>query len=174
MSITPTRGDVLEVALLESNETLTRSDTKTLFDNNLYLGTTVSEIQVRVTYRYHVKISEKWELTPRGKGLLIVAPQIRPSLPPAIHTQDMQKRSDSGWLRFNASENMEALERSLTPMLESKSVTPAKIALVREASRKAVGDFVQAWVLKRPEWKDANFEFVEIAFADENVDSIRY
>jgi hypothetical protein len=42
--ITSTNGDVLELAVLDTEETITRFDSKTLFDV-VYLGTTESEIR---------------------------------------------------------------------------------------------------------------------------------
>src|ERR1700712_1072463 len=38
-SIAPTHGDILEVAVAERDETLTRSDMKTTLFNTVYLGT---------------------------------------------------------------------------------------------------------------------------------------
>lgn len=165
--ITPNKGDILEVAQLESDETLTRVDSKSLFDNLFYLGTTISEIKLRVTYRYHIKLSEEWSVTPQGETLLIIAPQIRPSLPPAIHTDTMEKRSDEGWLRFNAKENMQKLEASLTPTLENMSLTPAKLLLVKSSAKMSVEEFVKKWILTQESWKESHFKSIQIAFPDD-------
>jgi hypothetical protein len=169
MKITANQGDILEVATLEADETLTRSDTKSLFDDLIYLGTTVSEIRARITYRYHIKLSEDWNITAENKTLHVTAPRIQPSLPPAIHTETMEKRSTAGWLRFNERENLDTLERSLTPMVASMSLTPAKMTLVREYARKSIADFVRTWILSRSEWKEYEIERVEINFPEEKV-----
>lgn len=159
--ILPTQGDALEVAVLETNDTLTRRDTKTLFDL-LYLGTTISEIKVKVTYRYHIRISDDWEIASSGSELRIVPPQIRPTLPPSIHTDQMEKRSESGWLRFNAKENLDNLESSVTQILGTMALTPAKLVLVNEASKKAIENFVQQWILSREEWKDYRSQKINV------------
>jgi len=151
--VTPTQGDVLDVAILDTNDTITRRDSRTLFDYFIDLGTTVSEIKVKVTYRYHILLSDEWSVSLSEDDLVVVAPRIRATLPPAIHTDQMEKRSDAGWLRFNARENLETLERSLTPTLSNLALTPAKMMLVKESSRSAIEKFVRSWVLSRKEWE---------------------
>ncbi len=146
--IASTQGDVLELATLDTEETVTKYDTKTLFNDAVYLGTTVAEIRAMVVYRYHLKLSDEWKITVENGRCLVVAPAIRPSLPPAIRTETMEKKSESGWLRFNAAENMAELEKGLTSILERRAAVPGKIKHVREASRLSVAKFVQHWVLK--------------------------
>lgn len=167
MSVLPTQGDILEVAILESQETLTREDSRSLFDNLIYLGTTTSEIKVKVTYRYHIKISDSWELSPNKNVLNVVAPQILASLPPAIDTATLQKRSDEGWMRFNAAENLDKLEKSISSTLVGMSMTPAKIDLVKDSSRKAIEKFVRTWILNQEKWKKYHFDNIVIYFPDE-------
>lgn len=142
-----TNGDVLELATLESEETVTRFDSKTLFDV-VYLGTTESEIRARVVYRYHLKLSDPWQISVRDGRCVVLAPAIRPSLPPAIRTETMEKKSAAGWLRFNSAENLAELEKGLTGLLERRAAAPGKINHVREAARLSVAKFVQAWMLR--------------------------
>lgn len=146
--IASTQGDVLELATLETEETATKYDTKTWFNDAVYLGTTVAEIRAMVVYRYHLKLSDEWKLTVENGRCMVIAPPIRPSLPPAIRTETMEKKSEAGWLRFNAAENLAELEKGLTLMLERRAAAPGKINHVREASRLSVAKFVQHWVLK--------------------------
>jgi hypothetical protein len=80
--ITSTNGDVLELAVLDTEETITRFDSKTLFDV-VYLGTTESEIRAMVVYRYHLKLSDDWRLNVENGRCVVVAPAVRPSQPPA-------------------------------------------------------------------------------------------
>ncbi len=165
--VTPTQGDVLDVAILETNDTLTRRDSRTLFDYLIDLGTTVSEIKVKVTYRYHILLSDDWNVSLRENDLVVIPPKIRATLPPAIHTDQMEKRSDAGWLRFNARENLEALERSLTPTLSNLALTPAKMMLVKESARSAIEKFVRSWVLSRKEWEAHRGREVKIYFPED-------
>ena len=165
--ITPTNGDVLELAVVESDETITKFDMKTLFNDTVYLGTTISEIRVPAVYRYHLKLSDEWKLTTSGNVLTVIAPVIRPSLPPAIRTERMEKKSESGWLRFNADENLAELEKNVTPTLERRAGSPGKIKQASEACRKSVAEFVKNWLLKEGQWKQNSIAAIVVIFADE-------
>lgn len=162
--VIPNQGDVLEVATVESFDTFTRRDTKSLFDNLVYLGTTVSEIKVKVTYRYHVLLSGDWKTQLKGRDLEVIAPSLRPSLPPAIHTDEMEKRSEAGWLRFNAQDNLDKLEASLTPTLAATSLSPAKMILAKEAAKASIENFVKKWILPQEQWRNIPIEQIRVSF----------
>ncbi len=165
--IDSTRGDILELATMESEETISKFDMKTAFNSLLYLGTTVSEIKAPVVYRYHLRLSDEWRLSASGNVVTVIAPVIRPSLPPAIRTDGMEKKSESGWLRFNAEQNLAELERSLTPFLENRARSPGKINKVREACRKSVAEFVKNWLIKEQQWRKDGLAAIVVVFADE-------
>ncbi len=166
--IASTNGDVLELATMDTEETVTKYDTKTLFNDAVYLGTTVAEIRAMVVYRYHLKLSDKWKLTVENGRCVVIAPGIRPSLPPAIRTESMEKKSEAGWFRFNASENMATLEKGLTSILEKRAAVPGKIKHVREASRLSVAKFVQNWVLKeQKQHEQGGIREIVVIFPDE-------
>jgi hypothetical protein len=148
-TLASTEGDTLEVAILETVEILSRSDTLRVLGNRIDLGTTVSEIRVPVVYRYHIRLSENWRLEQDGTSLVVHAPALRPTLPPAVRTEAMEKRSTAGWLRFNASENLAALERGLTPALEARAGDARHLDLVRDKARASVAAFVRRWLLQR-------------------------
>lgn len=166
--IASTQGDVLELATLDTEETVTKYDTKTWFNDAVYLGTTVAEIRAMVVYRYHLKLSDEWKLTVENGRCVVIAPPIRPSLPPAIRTDTMEKKSEAGWLRFNAAENLAELEKGLTSMLERRAAAPGKIKHVREASRLSVAKFVQHWVLKeQKQHEQGGIRNIVVIFPDE-------
>ena len=165
--IASTQGDVLELATLDSEETVTKFDTKTLFNDAIYLGTSMAEIRAMVVYRYHLKLSDAWNITVENGRCVVVAPAIRPSLPPAVRSETMEKKSESGWMRFNAAENMTALEKGLTSMLERRAAAPGKIQHVREASRLSVAKFVQHWVLKAHKEHEVVIREIVVLFSDE-------
>lgn len=165
--IASTNGDVLELATMDTEETVTRFDSKSLFDV-VYLGTTESEIRAMVVYRYHLKLSDDWKLNVKDGRCIVIAPGIRPSLPPAIRTETMEKKSAAGWLRFNAAQNLADLEKGMTGILERRASAPGKLNHVREAARQSVAKFVQAWVLKeqKSQQPDSIREIV-VVFPDE-------
>lgn len=162
-----TPGGNLELATATATETLTRTDERTLAWDMIYLGKTVSEISVPVTYRFHLQLRDRWQLDVVGNTCVVRAPAIRPSLPPAIHTEGMQKRSESGWARFDAREQMAELERTLTPRLTRHAGDPRRLALVREECRKTVAEFVRDWLLREDHWRHDRFSSIKVVFADE-------
>lgn len=164
LKITATKGDILEVATVEMDETFTRMNMKTLAWNLFYLGTTVSEVRVPAVYRYHIKLSDDWKVTVEGDRCLVIAPIIRPSQPPAIRTEKMEKKSVAGWARFDAAQNMTELEKSITPSLESRAGNKSHIDRVRDPARKAVAEFVKTWLLSNPK---QDVKHITIVFADE-------
>jgi hypothetical protein len=157
----------LELATAQTTETFTRTDTKTIAWDTLYIGTTTTEIKVPVTYRYHLKLAEPWQLDVSGQTCIVIAPPIRPSLPPAIHTDGMEKKSDRGWARFNVGEQMGALEKEITPRLNLYARDPRNINLAREEGRKTVAEFVKAWLMKEDHWRTNRFHTIKVIFADE-------
>ncbi len=157
----------LEVATLEATETFSRKNEKRIFWDAISLGTTITEIKVPVTYRYHVPLGGRWRLDVRDHTCIVVAPPIRPDLPPAIHTDRMQKKARSGWLRFNAREQMEALERNITPILKTYAMDQRHLDMVREHCRRGVARFVRMWLLKEDHWRRDRFSAIKVIFADE-------
>lgn len=165
------QGNLLELAAFESTETFTRTDERFAFFDLLPLGQTVSEIRVTVTYRYHVRLDDPWQLDVAGQTCRVRAPRLRPTLPPALHTDRLEKRVQAGWLRFDARAQLEALERSLTPTLSQRASDPATLRLVREECRRQLAGFVRGWLLREDQWRDDRFTAVSVAFADEPQDA---
>lgn len=160
-------GGVLELATNQSHEFFRREDSKQVLWGWVDLGTTVAEIRVPVTFRYHLRLSDPWRLTTRGNLCVVLAPPIRPSLPPAIHTDLLEKSSESGWARFNQAENLDALEKQLSPMLLARASDRRHLKAVREECRKAAAEFVRAWLLREDHWRKDRFTAVLVMFPDE-------
>lgn len=150
--ISAVQGDRLELASVETVETFAESDSLDL--GWLDLGTTKTEISVPVVYRFHVALAEglKVHVTRHGDLLRCVvnAPALRPTLPPAIRTEGMRKRSDNGWARFNAGERLETLEKSLTAELVLRA--PQKAELAKDKARRQLAGFVERWIDKGGLW----------------------
>lgn len=165
--VSSTQGDVLELATSRSDETFRREDSKSILWNTVSLGTTVSEIRVPVTFRYHVRLSDSWRLAARGNVCVVLAPRIRPSQPPAIHTEFMEKMTENGWARFNKDDNLATLEKSITPTLETRAFEPSHIRFAREACRESVAEFVKKWLVKEDRWRTDRFSAIVVVFPDE-------
>jgi hypothetical protein len=163
----PDSGAKLEVAAFDAVETLRTSDELRIAWDLIPLGTTVSEIRVPVTYRYHLRLDDPWRLEVEGQTCIVHAPAIRPTLPPAIYTEGLERRSESGWLRFNEAEQMAELERGLTAALSKRAADAAHLDMVRERSRLEVAEFVRSWLLLEDHWRSDRFRSVTVIFADE-------
>ena len=160
-----TRGGLLEVATVRALERFTREDSRDFW--GIDLGTTVSEIQVPVTYRFHIEMAREWPIEVRGRTAIVRAPALKPSLPVAFDTTLMEKYTRAGWARFNKEENLEALQRSMTPTLAARASGDAYRGLAEDAGRKTIAEFVTIWLLKETDWKRDPAHTVVVLFPGE-------
>lgn len=166
--ITATKGEGsgnLEVATHETLAVFSETKEKRYIWGTISGGITSVEIKVPVTYRYHVRLDDPWKIEINGAICTVLAPSIRPSLPPSIHTHRMAKRIDESWIRFDGYKMMEELERQMTPELNRRA--QANINLVREHSRKVVATFIKNWLLQDMQWHD-RFHSVVVYFEGES------
>ena len=168
-SFSPDGGARLELAAFEAVEILHSSDELRIGWDLIPLGTTVTEIRVPVTYRYHLRFDESWLLEVDGQSCVVYAPGIRPTLPPAFDTGRMEKFSERGWLRFNEEEQMEELEHSITAVLSERAEDSRHLEMVRERCRLEVAEFVRSWLLTEAHWREDRFRSVTVIFADETA-----
>lgn len=172
LEIRRTHGDILEVASpTTSSESIRKTDTLKIAWGLFYAGTTVTEVRVQATFRFHVKLSEIKDARMQGNVLTITAPKPTPSLPVAIDTATMEKKADSGWARFNSSDQLSEMERSVTAELGERSVK--KVEVVREVARKDIEEFVQKWIVgTNPAYRD-QIHAIKVVFADEDASRIK-
>ena len=168
-SFAPDSGAKLELASFEAVETFRSTDELRVGWDLVSLGTTVTEIRVPVTYRYHLRFDEPWLLEVDGQSCVVHAPAIRPTLPPAIDTGRMEKHSERGWLRFNEEEQLQELERGITAALSVRAADSRHLEMVRERCRLEVAEFVRSWLLLEDHWRDDRFRSVTVVFADEST-----
>lgn len=165
--ISSTKGDVLELATIRQDETFTKEDSKSVLWDWVNLGTTTSEIRAPVTFRYHLRLSDPWKLATRDNVCLVLAPSIRPSQPPAIHTEQMVKKTEADWLRFNEDESIAELERQMTLDLEKRAADSNHLRLAREACRQSVAGFVKNWLMREERWRQDRLTSIVVVFPDE-------
>jgi hypothetical protein len=170
--LTSTGSGNLEVATASANETFTRSDERKILWDWISLGQTITEIRATVTYRYYVSFNEHWQIDVSNQTCIVKAPPLRPSLPPAIHTDTIEKRTQRGWLRFDAEQQMADLEKAMTPTIEQYAADPRHLDLVRETARKTVAEFVRRWLLKEDHWRSDRFRAIVVVFADEELSKL--
>lgn len=160
-------GGLLETATIRMSEDFYRSDEKSWW--GLYLGNTVSHIQVMAVYRYGVPLADPgWRVVTRGQTAVVVAPSLRPSLPVAVDTGTWREKTESGWARFDKQAQLDELRRGMSADLASRADDERRTDLAREASRRTIGEFVERWLLaKDPAWRAGLFSAVKVYFDDE-------
>lgn len=166
------KAGVLEVSIIKApKERFERRDTLTV--GGLSLGTTESEVRVDATYRYHVPLDPRgWNVRRVGDTFRVVVPAVQPSLPVAIDTATLQKKTALGWARFNEAESIRALEKSLSAELARRAASPSYLAFQRTAARAAAHEFAVRWILRQEAWKDVKPDQVRVFFADEPIDRL--
>lgn len=172
LEIGRTHGDLLEVASpTKTMEVFTQSDSRMAAWGKIYLGTTVTEIKVPATYRFTVKLSDMKDARLEGNVLVITAPEIKPSLPVAFDTGGIEKKSDSGWARFNSAEQLADHEKNLTASLATRATH--QVGVVREVARKDIEQFVQKWIVdNNPAYRD-QIHAIKVVFPNEDASKIR-
>ena len=156
--------NIRPVATVRAREAFTRSDPRVLLDL-IDLGTTVSEVRVDAAYRFHIAMAKAWPLRIVGKTCLVQAGAVEPTLPVAFDSRTIQRRTASGWARFDKRENLQALERSLTQLLAERA--PLYRERAREAGRAIVAEFVAEWLLREQQWRRDPEHRVVVVFDDE-------
>jgi hypothetical protein len=165
-------GGLLETASLNMAEDFYRSDSKTWW--GIYLGNTVSHIQVQAVYRYGVPLTDPaWEIVTRGQTSVVIAPSLRPSVPVAIDTGTLREKTENGWARFDKQIQLAELRRSMSSELDDRAHEPKRVDLARESSRRTVGEFIEEWLLAQGEWEPDVFSTVKVYFVDEVDDRLR-
>ncbi|MCD8533676.1 MAG: hypothetical protein LR011_02355 [Verrucomicrobia bacterium] len=160
-------GNQLEVASFESTESFRSESSKRIAWDYLDLGTTVAEVRVPVTYRYHVQLEDTWKLDVKDSICVVTAPRIRPTQPPAIHTHRIEKFSSRGWLRFDSQDALDELMRIITPTVRMYAGDDQHVALIKDTARKSIARFVQKWLLDNNYWSTNMVNTIIVSFPDE-------
>lgn len=163
-----TDGGRLEVSSVTVYERFKRADALKLFGLDIPGTTADTHLQLRVVYRYYIEMEKAWPLHRlEGGRWLVRAGPVRPSLPVAFDTRDLEVYTDKGWLRLGAQRNLTELLRTLSPELEARAKSTAYLQLAADAGRKAVGDFVRTWLLTAKQVPNADQARVVVLFPGE-------
>lgn len=154
----------LEVAILEETAVVSRTEETSLLWGLIQGGKDIAEIRVPVTYRFHVRLDKPWQVRTHDNVAHVLAPSVRPTIPPALKTAGLERRTQSGWLSMNGKENMAILEKGLTFAISRAA--HGRTHLVKDSARKTVRNFVQAWILQDKIWQDQGRHII-VWFADE-------
>ena len=167
LTVASSTGSHLEIATAEASERFSRTTNFEVFGKTLPMSTSVSEITVPATYRFHIDLNDEWNLTSEGKRLVVKAPRVRPTLPVAFDTGRVEKKTSSGWVRWDAEDDLADLEKGITGELSIRAADPNTIAKIGDEGRIAVARFVRTWLLTREAWGDGRFEEIVVIFEGE-------
>ena len=134
------QGDILEVATFTSEATFSSSDKldATVFGIPVPLGKTETFLKVPVTYRFHVRLSDRWRFDSTPETVTVLAPEILPSLPPAPDISNMDVKTDQGWARFNAKDMEDRVRGLVSGQLNIRAHKLARSQIIRDAARHSV------------------------------------
>ena len=160
-----TNGGLLEVSTVSSEERFESTTSHTVF--GVPVGATVARIRVPAVYRYHIPLDKDWTLRLSGKALVVIAPLVRPSLPVAIQTGQIQAYSNGVWSPYVGGPQILSLLKSISANLADKAGSEQMLLLQRESARKTVTEFVQKWVVAESQWKGLKAPVVLVFFKGE-------
>jgi len=155
-------GGILETHGFQRTETFHK-------ETSAFFGTTSSEIKLQATYRYAIELRNKWKLNIDDTRHIayVTAPPFHPVLPVAIDTSTISTWSHSGFLRFDKHQHLQALQKEISPRLESLAQSKEYIELGRKEARISVEEFVNTWILKHCGWSKDCQPCVKVNFEDE-------
>jgi len=159
----------LEVATAEATESFYQENTDWIGWGwaSIPSGTTKAFISVPVVYRYHVQLADPWKVETRGQLCVIQAPALRPSLPPAIRTDRIQKWAENGWARWDKHDVLDELEATITPTIVHYAKSKDHIDLAREKARITIAQFGKTFLLQEGRWANNDVRIIKVVFADE-------
>ena len=160
-----TRELNLELATATCHELFTRESKLTTLWGLLDLGTSTVQVRVPVAYRYHLCLRDAWHLEIKQQRLIVHAPVVRPSLPPALHTDQLTTLAVRGWARGATGGLLAQLQQSLTPALNQFAGDDRHLELVRPQCRASVSEFVRLWLEREGQAK--HITAITVIFADE-------
>lgn len=166
-----TKGGLLEVSIVTATEHFLKSTTHTIL--GVPVGTTIAQIRVPATYRYHIELAPQWKMLKQKNALIVIAPEVRPSLPVAFDSSGIQAQVNGLWSPITGPTVLNGLQKAITPQLNLKSTAKPYIDLQREVARKTVHQFVNKWVMSDEKWKGAGLTEVHVFFADESIDRLK-
>ena len=165
-----TNGGLLEVSTITSPERFESAHDHTIL--GVPMGTTVTNIRVPATYRYHIDLAPEWKILLREKTFVVVAPSVKPSLPVAIDTAKLEAQSFGVWSLFTGHGQIEQLQRSITQALADKASSTPYVQMQRESARATVKEFVAKWLITQEQWKDVAAYPIKVFFADEPIQAL--
>lgn len=165
-----TSGGLLEVSKINAIERFQSSQSHSIV--GVSTGKTVAQIRIPAVYRYHIELAPEWKIRLKDGAFIVIAPPVKPSLPVAIQTTEIQKESLGIWSALTGNSVLDKLQLSVSPVLASRASSQTYINLQRESARMTVKEFVAKWLITQEKWKLASTYPVRVYFADEPIQAL--
>ena len=159
-----TPGGTFEIVALEVNEIFK------LKDPSFLRGTTESEVRVPAFFRFHIELAEEWPISNDGKVITVRTNPVKPTLPVAIKTNEMEVSTKSGWARFDKHQNLAVLEKSISPELNVRANSSRLREMALTPGRETVKEFVKTWMLKDKRFQSNPEMQIKVIFPDDVKD----
>ncbi len=156
-----TPGGTFEIVALEVNEIFT------LKDPSFLRGTTKSEVRVPAIFRFHIEMAKEWPISSDGKVITVRTSAVKPTLPVAIKTNEMELSTKSGWARFDKHENLAVLQKSISSELDSRANSARIRELAMTHGRETVKEFVKTWMIKEKQFPPTSDMQIRVIFPDD-------
>lgn len=142
----------LQVARLQTVETVTRTDRRTIAWDMITLPDLTIRMEAPVEYVFYLDLEDSWEFfwNETEGGITVLAPEIRHNRP-AVDVSDLRFTTVEGSLLRREAPVRDQFVRDLTRLLRARA--GRKIPKIRDTARQEARKFVQNW-------------FVSLAFPD--------
>lgn len=166
-----TKGGLLQVSTIHSPETFNATKPHNILGFDL--GATTTSIRVLATYHYHIALAPEWKVRVRpDKSIVVIAPAVKATLPVAIDTATLERRSQGLWSILTGEFELDELQKTITATLGKKADSPSYVNFQRDAARKTVTEFVNKWLLTQDHLKKVRGNPVKVYFADEPIGAL--
>jgi hypothetical protein len=155
----------LQFVELRQLETFERRDAASILWGTLALPDVVVQARAPVVYSYFVDLDEEWRFRLEGREVFVSAPAIEWS-PPAVDVSALRYEVREGSVLRDEQIVTERLRVELSGLVAMRA--RQHVPLVREAGRRKVEAFVEAWLLQR--FTDGSGYRARVRFADEPVE----
>jgi hypothetical protein len=153
----PTNGGLLTIAWVKGYESFVKrspSETEMEFPGAgavkipLPFGETVSEIRTAARFQYQIRLETSWPITCSQAQCVVRTGAVELAEPVAIYHEETERKTKSGWARFDKAANLEELNRSLGRALVLRGNQPRNRDLGLREGRAEVEKFVREWMVK--------------------------
>lgn len=113
----------------------------------LPFGETVSDVKTAALYQYQIRLAKRWPMECSEAECVVRTGAVELVEPVAIYHEETERRTTSGWARFNKADNLEQLNRSLGQALASRGNEPRNREIALRDGRAEIEKFVRNWML---------------------------